>query len=49
MRHLTENEGLRASILASTMALAPSTTRFSLTRGVRPMLYELSWKIKAIF
>jgi hypothetical protein len=41
--HLTEKAGLRASILASTIAFAPSVTRFNLTKGVRPMLKELSW------
>ena len=42
MRHFTEYAGLRPSILASTVALAPSVTRFRRTSGVRPMDRELS-------
>src|SRR5207253_10599858 len=44
MRHFTEYAGLRPSTLTRTVAAAPPVTRFSLTRGVRPMLSELSAK-----
>ena len=36
MRHLTEKAGLRPSILASTVAWAPSVTRLRRTSGVLP-------------
>ncbi len=42
IRHFTEYPGFRPSILASTVACAPPTTRFSFTSGVRPILNELS-------
>src|SRR5258708_2326571 len=45
MRHFTEYAGLRPSILAMTLACAPSVTRLRRTSGVRPMLNELSGKI----
>src|ERR1019366_8897550 len=44
IRHFTEYAGLRPSILASTVALPPSVTRLRRTRGVAPMLKELSSK-----
>src|SRR6185503_5885543 len=44
MRHLTENAGFRASILASIVTGAPSVTLFSFTSGVLPILRELSEK-----
>src|SRR5713101_9648514 len=47
MRHFTEYAGLRPSILASIVTGAPPVTRFNFTRGVRPMLSELSAKIMA--
>src|SRR5271157_2985348 len=42
IRHFTEYAGFLPSILASTVAFAPSVTRLSLIRGVLPMLKELS-------
>jgi hypothetical protein len=42
MRHLTEYAGLRPSILARTVAGAPSITRLSRTSGVRPIDWLLS-------
>jgi len=42
MRHLTEKAGLRPSILASTVAGAPSSTRLRRTSGVWPMDSALS-------
>jgi hypothetical protein len=42
MRHFTEYAGFLPSILANTVALAPSVTRFNLIRGVFPILKELS-------
>src|SRR5580658_6415559 len=44
IRHFTEYAGLRPSTLPRIVTDAPSVTRLSLTRGVRPMLYELSSK-----
>jgi hypothetical protein len=44
MRHLTEYDGLRPSILANTVALAPSVMRFNFTSGVPPIDNELSLK-----
>src|ERR1700675_2277209 len=49
MRHFTEYAGLRPSILAMTLACAPSVTRLRRTSGVRPMLNELSGKIMFYF
>src|SRR5271165_7083958 len=48
MRHFTEYAGFLPSIFASTVALAPSVTRFSLIRGVLPILSELSAKTFAM-
>ena len=42
MRHLTEYEGFRPSILAQTVVLEFPATWFNLTNGVFPMLRELS-------
>jgi len=42
MRHFTEYEGLRPSILAQTVALECPTVWFSFTSGVLPILRELS-------
>src|SRR5579862_9294425 len=42
MRHFTEYAGLRPSIFASTVAGAPSSTRFKRTSGVWPIERELS-------
>ena len=44
MRSFTEYAGLRPSIFARIVALAPALTRFRRTSGVWPMLYELSSK-----
>src|SRR5580693_6814566 len=45
MRHFTEYAGLRPSTLARIVTGSPAVTRFRRTRGVRPMLKELSLKI----
>src|SRR5580692_4721495 len=48
MRHFTEYAGLRPSIFPSTRALAPSVTRLRRTSGVRPILSELSSKMRKL-
>lgn len=45
IRHFTEKVGLRPSILASTVTGAPAQIRLIRTSGVRPMVYELSFRI----
>jgi hypothetical protein len=42
MRSLTLLSGLNDSTLASTAAGTPSVTRFSLTNGVLPVVFEMS-------
>jgi hypothetical protein len=44
MRYFTEYPGLRPSILARTVAFAPTVIRFNLTSGVPPIDNELSLK-----
>jgi hypothetical protein len=41
-RHFTEYAGFRPSIFASTVAFAPSVTRFNRTNGVCPIDNEFS-------
>ena len=42
IRSLTLDSGLKDSILTTTWALIPSVIRFSLTRGVRPIVFVMS-------
>ena len=49
MRHLTEYEGFRPSILAQTVVLGFPATWFNLTSGVFPILRELSSNVILAF
>ena len=49
MRHLTEYEGFRPSILAQTVVLGFPATWFNRTIGVFPILRELSSNVILAF